>query len=169
MAKNHGTLGSAVLFTAGISGIALASVGYISLPTASLSLLYGGQCTSLGEMCRMLQGTLFTLGCAFCLGFVGMGLFPLAALTVLRISRLTLDCYLSYAIYGMKHFLWQLAAAGLLGLLFLVFCRLSYLFGLCRKNGRKKLRYTLQFTGDYLFFCGISTIIKLAFHFAAFS
>ncbi len=169
MKKKHDTICCAVLFTAAISGIAIASVLYMVLPTASLDRLCEGKYATVCELFFLLQGTLFSLCCAFGLGFFAFPLLPLAGLVALRTTGLTLSCYVVYTFYQAEHFLWQLLAAGLLGLLYLCFCRLAYLYGLRQTHGRRRSRYTLQFIGDFLFFCGISTVIKLACHLAAFT
>ena len=170
MNKKYNSVCCAVLFTAAVLGIALASVLYMLLSTDTLAAFFREECNGICELFLLWRGELCTLCLAFCFGFLGLGLLPFSLLVLLRIARLTLQCYLFCTFYTVWHCLWQITVSGLLALLFLCFCRLAYLYGLYRrKSTHHKIRYTLQFVADFLFFCGICTIIQLLFQYAVFA
>lgn len=142
----------ALLFTFAILGLTAASVFYITLPTLHPVLLNE-------SLYRRFSSILLSLTLAFGLGFFEFRLCALSLLTFVRFFALTLTCYLQYNGITLGYLVFILYS-GLEGFLFLSFCRLSCLFGNARQiHVLNKRKYTWQFISDYLFHCGICTVL----------
>lgn len=155
--SNKFTLRSnATLFTFAVLGLALASVVYVSLPSAlPLSVCI--------KPYARFNSIMLSLTLTFLCGFFELRLCALSILAFIRFFAATLVCYLQFNQITF-HYLVLLLFCGLEGFLFLSFCRLSCLFGQARRiNPTNKCKYTRQFISDYLFYCGICTVLLVIY------
>ncbi len=156
MPKKLHSAGPAVLFTCAALGLAFASMLYTVLPDILPQ-------ANTKDLLGHLTGILLPLTLAFLFGFSEIRLCSLSCLVLIRFFSLTLTCYAKYIRFDL-YFFAVLFITGLEGLLFLSFCRLSYLFGnAVRREPKNKRKYTRQFIGDYLFRCGICILLALIF------
>lgn len=104
-----------------------------------------------------LTGTLFPLFLAFMGGIFVKPLHYCAMLVFIRSFSLVLSCYIRFVTPITISTLTVFIISCLELFWFVAFCRLAILYGRC--NQRK--RYLRQFWGDYLFFCGISSVFRI--------
>ncbi|MBE6638547.1 MAG: hypothetical protein E7616_03700 [Ruminococcaceae bacterium] len=160
MVRRNGMFGTVVLFVFAVLGFALASLVYMVLPVQLLPDVVKAPKTVF-EVIDSFGGMLLSLSIAFFVGFLGCALPFLAMITFIRFFSLTFTCYLLCLYQSGVGIAQGLFLSGIKGLMFLVFCRLSYLFACAyRKNTQNRKRYFIQFLGDYLFQCGIGSLLS---------
>ncbi len=161
MKKSNDSLSVSLLFTAAVCGVALGCLVYIGAPSDTLSPLHIPAPHSTREAALFFRGTLASLSLLPVLGLVGGGVCPFGLLVLLRTCRLTLDAALAYLYCPFGEFVWQMLLCFLLGFLYACFARLSMLYA--KRKRWLSRRQKRQYIYDFLFFCGLCTVIRMLF------
>lgn len=154
---------AATLLVFAMLGLALSSALYIYAPSW---LPQDKPIQSLGstkEIAATLTEILLPFTLAFFVGFFRFRLPILSCIVLLRFFSLINLCYIQFYAENQIQFFKQIVFAGIQGLLFLSFCRLTCIFGCAYQNTHKK-RFIFRYMGDYLFFCGLGCVWHILPH-----
>ena len=149
---------AALLLLCTVCGLSLASVWHLYCPYSAA--LWQTAALSIGGFPARFGGTLFSLLLVFWLGFSCLRHVPLMAAAILRSFSTTALCYVGFSLLDGLHLAVFALISALKLLLFIAFCRLALLFGDGRRDHPARFRrYCLQYAGDFLFICGISSLL----------